>query len=70
MTIGEGGLAGLFAVAAFLCIVGAAKALDTAFTFHAYLGAAASLWAVFAIFNRYYDRPAALPAQNRRQTPN
>src|SRR5271168_1747412 len=70
MTIGEAGLAVLFAAAAFLCLVGAAKALDTAFAFHAYLGAAASIWAVFAILNRYYDRPADLPPQEIAGRPN
>ena len=59
-----------FAVAAFLCIVGAAKALDTAFAFHAYLSAAASLWAFFAIVNRYYDRSADLPPREIGGRPN
>ena len=63
MTIGESGLTVVFAATAFLCLVGAAKALDAPFAFHASLGAAASLAAVFAILNRYFDRPAALPPQ-------
>ncbi len=63
MTLGEAVLAPLFGVTAFLCMIGAAKAVDTAFAFHASLGAAASLWAAFAIFNRYFDRPSSLPAQ-------
>ncbi len=43
MTIGESGLAVLFAVAAFLCLIGTAKAVDAPFAFHAFLGLAASL---------------------------
>ena len=58
MSNGEAGLAVFFSATAFLCLIAAGKALDTAFAFHASLGAAASLWAVFAIFNRYFDRPA------------
>jgi len=42
MTIGESGLSLTFAVTAFLCVFAAAKALDTAFAFHASLAAAAS----------------------------
>src|SRR5215470_3223299 len=70
MTIGEGGLALAFTLTAFLCIVGAAKAEDTPFAFHAYLAAAASVAAVFAIISRYYDRPAALPPQEIGGKPN
>jgi hypothetical protein len=53
MSNGEAGLAVFFSATAFLCLIAAGKALDTAFAFHATLGAAASLWAVFAIFDRY-----------------
>ncbi|MGA9090825.1 MAG: cytochrome C oxidase, partial [Bradyrhizobium sp.] len=49
MTIGESGLAVLFTVTAFLCLIGAAKAVDAPFGFHAALGAAASLASVFVI---------------------
>ncbi|MGC2318183.1 MAG: cytochrome-c oxidase, cbb3-type subunit I [Bradyrhizobium sp.] len=70
MTIGESGLAALFAVTAFLCMIGAAKALDSAFAFHASLSTVASLAAVFFILNRYYDRPASLPAQEINGRPN
>src|SRR5437762_4774179 len=70
MTIGESGLAALFAASAFLCMVAAAKALDTAFAFHASLSAVASLAVVFVILNRYFDRPAALPAQEINGRPN
>src|SRR6266568_2341879 len=70
MTIGEGGLAVVFALTALLCLVGAAKALDAPFAFHAYLGAAASVAAVFAIFNHYFARPAVLPPQEIDGKPN
>ncbi|MDE5439899.1 cytochrome-c oxidase, cbb3-type subunit I [Bradyrhizobium sp. CSA207] len=70
MTIGESGLAALFAVTAFLCVIAAAKALDAPFAFHAALSAAASLAAVFCIVNRYYDRPAALPPAEINGRPN
>src|SRR6202166_439302 len=70
MTIVESGLSLIFAVTAFLCVVAAAKAVDAPFAFHASLSAAASLAAVFAILNRYFDRPAALPAQEINGRPN
>jgi len=41
MSNGEAGLAVFFAATAFLCLVAAGKAVDTAFAFHATLGAAA-----------------------------
>ena len=61
MTFGEGGLALTFAALALLSIVIAAKAYTAEYAFHAYLFAAGSLATVFAIVNRYYERPAALP---------
>ena len=70
MTFGESGLAVVFAVTAFLCVVASAKALDAPFAFHAALGAAASLAAVFCIINRYFDRPAALPPAEINGRPN
>jgi cytochrome c oxidase cbb3-type subunit I len=70
MTIGEGGLALTFAGMAFVCLIGAAKAEDVAFAFHAYLAAAASCAAVLAIFNRYYDRPPMPPPQEIGGKPN
>ena len=62
MTIGEGGLALTFAAMALLCIVIAAKAHTPEYAFHAYLFTAASIAAVFAIANRYFNRPAERPA--------
>ena len=70
MTLGEAVLGPLFAVAAFLCVFAAAKAVDTAFAFHASIAAAASLATAFVIFNRYFDRPAALPAREINGRPN
>ena len=70
MTSGESGLAALFAVTAFLCVIASAKALDAPFAFHAALSAVASLAAVFCIVNRYLDRPAALPPAEINGRPN
>ena len=70
MTIGESGLALVFAATAFLCMIGAAKAVDAPFAFHAALASAASVAAVFAILNRYFDRPAELPPQEINGRPN
>jgi cytochrome c oxidase cbb3-type subunit 1 len=58
MAFGEGGLALGFATLAFLSIVIAAKAYTPEYAFHAYLFTAASIAAVFAIINRYYERQA------------
>ncbi|MET0876516.1 MAG: cbb3-type cytochrome c oxidase subunit I, partial [Tardiphaga sp.] len=69
MTAGESGLAALFTVAVFMCIFATAKAEDAPFAFHAGLGAAASLIAVFAILNRYFER-GALPPQEIMGRPN
>ena len=70
MTHGEAGLGALSAVSAFVLVFVAAKAADGAFAFHAVLGAAFSLWACFAIFNRYFTRPAAPPPQEINGRPN
>jgi len=70
MTIGESGLALVFTVTAFLCVIASAKAVDTPFAFHAALAAAASIASVFVILNRYFDRPAALPPQEINGKPN
>src|SRR5947199_10672792 len=70
MTQGEAGLVLVFSISAFLCLFAAAKALDTAFAFHASLASAASLWAVIAIVNRYFDRSVSLPPQEINGRPN
>ena len=49
MTEGEAGLVMAFSILALLALAGAAKAEDTAFAFHAYLTAAASIAVVFGI---------------------
>src|SRR5579863_3374506 len=56
MSLGEGGTAAAFAVLALFSIVIAAKAYTPEYAFHAYLFSAASVAAVFAIVNRYFDR--------------
>ena len=70
MTIGEGGLAIAFAVLAFASLIGAAKAQDAAFAFHAYLSAAASVATVFAIVNRFTTRGDDLPPAEIDGRPN
>jgi cytochrome c oxidase cbb3-type subunit 1 len=69
-TDGEAGLSFALVVGFFLCIVGAAGAQDTAFAFHAYLGAAASLAAFVGIMNRYMARDAAPTPQEINGKPN
>src|SRR5450631_1305549 len=70
MTIGESGLAVVFTVTAFLCVIASAKALDAPFAFHAALGAAASIASVFVILNRYFERAPELPPQEINGRPN
>ncbi|MDJ1158032.1 cytochrome-c oxidase, cbb3-type subunit I [Chelatococcus sp. SYSU_G07232] len=70
MTFGEVGAAAAFAALAVLSIVVAAKAYTPEYAFHAYLFAAGSLWAVFKILDRYYDRPADLPPLEIAGKPN
>src|SRR6185437_5645997 len=62
MTIGEGGSAIALAALALLSLVIAAGAYTPEYAFHAYLFCAASIAAVFAIINRFYERPAEAPA--------
>src|SRR4029078_3914282 len=70
MTFGEMGSALAFAALAFLSIIIAAKAYTPEYAFHAYLFAAASVAAVFAIVNRYYERPTELPPLTIGGKPN
>src|SRR6516164_11817855 len=56
MTFGEGGLAAALICLAFVSIMIAAKAYTPGYAFHAYLFAAASTAAAFAIFNRFFER--------------
>jgi cytochrome c oxidase cbb3-type subunit 1 len=70
MTLGEGGLALALVGLALFSIVVAAKAYTPEYAFHAYLFTAASVAAVFAIINRYYDRPAEAPPMTIDGKPN
>ncbi len=70
MTLGEGGAAIALTALAILSIVVAAKAYTPAYAFHAYLFCAASVAAVFAILNRYFDRPATFPPLEIEGKPN
>ncbi len=70
MTLGEGGLAIGFALAALLCLIGAGLTKDPAFEFHALLGTAASIAAVFAILNRFYATSNVLAPREIDGRPN
>ncbi|HQS10940.1 MAG TPA: cbb3-type cytochrome c oxidase subunit I, partial [Xanthobacteraceae bacterium] len=70
MTFGESGLLIVFSFFAFFAVVVAAKAHTSAYAFHAFVFAAASVAAVFAIGNRYMDRDAILPPQTIDGKPN
>ncbi|MFH1557536.1 MAG: cytochrome-c oxidase, cbb3-type subunit I [Pseudomonadota bacterium] len=70
MTFGETGLLIVFSLFAFFAVVVAAKAHTSAYAFHAFVFAAASVAAVFAIGNRYMDRDAILPPQTIDGKPN
>jgi cytochrome c oxidase cbb3-type subunit I len=59
MTTAEGATAGAFAVLAFLSIIIAGGAHTSEYAFHAFLFAAGSAATVFAVVNRYFDRPSA-----------
>ncbi|WP_371926823.1 cytochrome-c oxidase, cbb3-type subunit I [Bradyrhizobium sp. WD16] len=63
MTFGETSLALIFALTVLLSIYAASQARDAAFAFHAYLAAAASVAAVMAIFNRYFNRAGLAPQE-------
>ncbi len=70
MRFGEVGLLVVFSALAFFTIIVAAKAYTPAYAFHAYLFAAASIAAVFAIGNRYMDRAAEPIPQTINGKPN
>ena len=70
MTIGEGGTALAFVALAVSSIFVAARAYTPEYAFHAWLAAAASVATVFAIVNRYYERPAQLPPLTIEGKPN
>ncbi len=70
MTLGEIGLIIVFIALACFSLLVASKAYDPGYAFHAWLFAAASCVAIFAIFNRYHDRPAEPPPQSIDGKPN
>jgi cytochrome c oxidase cbb3-type subunit 1 len=70
MTLGEGGTALAFVALAVSSIFVAARAYTPEYAFHAWLAAAASVATVFAIVNRYYERPAQLPPLTIEGKPN
>ncbi|MEJ2376122.1 MAG: cytochrome-c oxidase, cbb3-type subunit I [Pseudolabrys sp.] len=70
MTLGEGSLALFFTALAFLSIFVASRAYTAGYAFHAYLFSAASVIAVFAIINRFYERPAPPPPLEIDGKPN
>jgi cytochrome c oxidase cbb3-type subunit 1 len=70
MTMGEFGLLIVSGILALLSLVIAAKAWTPEYAFHAYLFSAASVAAIFAIGNRYMDRPADPAPQTINGKPN
>ena len=70
MTTAEMLLPVFFAAYGMLWLIIAAKTTEAEFAFHAWLTVAASVAAVFAIINRYYDRPAAPVLQEIDGKPN
>lgn len=70
MTLGEGSVALAFVALTFSSIFIAANAHTAEYAFHAWLAAAASAATVFAIVNRYYERPAQLPPLTVDGRPN
>src|SRR3954453_18978401 len=70
MTFGEGGSALAFTALALVSIVVAAKAYTPEYAFHAYLFAAASVAAGFAILDRAMKRKGGLPPRTIGSRPN
>ena len=70
MTLGEGGTALAFVALAVSSIFVAARAHTPEYAFHAWLAVAASVATVFAIVNRYYERPAQLRPLTIEGKPN
>jgi len=68
MTFGEGGTAAALGVLAIASIVIAARAYTPEYAFHAYLFAAGSVTAIFAIVNRYFRaRVGSRATRHRRE---
>ncbi len=70
MTMPELLLPLFFATLGFACLLVAARTDEPEFAFHAALGVAACALAIFTIFNRYFDRPAAATPQEIDGKPN
>src|SRR5262245_3439423 len=70
MSLGEAGTAFGFVIVGLLSIFIAANAYSAEYAFHAYIFAAGSFAAVFAIVNRYYGRADALPPPTVDGKPN
>ncbi len=70
MFLNEGGTALAFAALAFVSLLVAAMAHTPEYAFHAYLFSAGSVAAVFAIMDRYFNRPAAPPPLTIDGKPN
>ena len=70
MSFGEMGLPPILAGLAVLSLFIAAKAYTSAFAFHAYLFAAASIAGIFLIYSNYTDRQGELPPQMIGDKPN
>jgi cytochrome c oxidase cbb3-type subunit I len=70
MTSSEILLPVFFAALGLVCLLVAARTEEPEFAFHAALGAIACLAAILAIINRYFERPAAPPAQDIDGKPN
>jgi cytochrome c oxidase cbb3-type subunit I len=70
MTMPEMLLPLFFVALGFGCLLVAARTEEPEFAFHAALGAAACVTAIFTIFNRYFERPAAASPQEIDGKPN
>ena len=70
MTFGEGGTAMAFVALAFGTMIIASQAHTPEYAFHATLFFVGSVAAVFAIVNRYYERPAELASLEIDGRPN
>jgi cytochrome c oxidase cbb3-type subunit 1 len=70
ITLGEMGLTLCLSALTLLWLVIAAKAYEPGYAFHAFLFAFACAATVFAVFNRYFNRPAEAPPQTIDGKPN
>src|SRR5688500_16882170 len=70
MSLGEGGTCMVLVLLAFASLVIVTQAHTAEYAFHAALFCAGSLIAVFAIVNRYYERPTEPPPLEIGGRPN